>query len=147
MSVANASVTAASFTMQITQATVNPITIAPTIQVPLTFGTSTYVNTTSGSYTPANDTKTIHTFSTVNDLPKWLLVVVDQPVSLTMTTSAAHTPAAQFPIQRMLFLGNPTPLNNWNTLVLDGTTANPNYAMTQNVAVNYSVFWGDGSLS
>ena len=147
MSLSNASVTAAMFTMQVQQVNVNPILVNPTIQVPLTFGATTYVNTTTGSFTPNNSTKTIHTFSTTNDLPKWLLIVVDQPVSLTITTSGGVTPALQMPVQRMMFFGNPTPVQNWNTLVLDGTTANPAYVMAQNVAVNYSVFWGDGSLS
>lgn len=147
MSVTNASVTAASFSMAITQATVSPLIIGPTISLPLTFGTSSYVNTTSGSFTPINNAVTMHTFSTVTDLPRWFFLVVDQPIQLTATISGGASPINKLPVQRFFFAGSPTPNANYNTILIDGTTASANYTMSQNVAVNFTLFWGDGSLS
>lgn len=133
--------------MTVTFGNVSPLTVAPTLSIPLTFGSTSFVNTTAGSYSPNNDTKTLHTFSTTSDLPRWFLLVVDGPITVTVTTSSAHTPANQLPIQRMLFMGSPTPLNNYSTIALDGTNANVNYVPTQNVAINYSLWWGDSSVS
>lgn len=147
MSTVTAGVSNASFTATITQSNVSPLTVAPVLSVPLTFGAVTYVNTTSGSFTPINNTSTIHTFSTTNDLPNWWLLLVDQPIQLTATLSGAINAISKFPVQRFFFSGMPTPVVNWSTITIDGTTTGQNYLMTQNTAVNYTLFWGNGSLS
>ena len=146
MSLTTSSVTNAAFTMTIVPSVVSPLASTLTLGVPLTFGSVSYVNTVTGTITAANNAVTAHTFSTTNDLPNWFFILVDSPIQLTLTTSAA-TVATKLPVQRFYFAGSPTPTANYNTLIIDTTTASANYTITAGQVINYSLYYGNGSLS
>lgn len=146
MSLVTAGVSNAYFNLNVTQQSVSPLSVAPTLSIPLTFANTTFVNSVVGTFTPTNSTVTIAAF-TAAQAPTWMLLVVDNPIQLTTTLSGGVTTGLKVPIQRMSFQASPSPTAAFSTAVIDGTTTGYTYLMSQTTAVNYQLIYGNGTVS
>jgi hypothetical protein len=123
---------------QINPAILSPLSEAILVNTQFNFQNITVLNVVTGTYTPANDTKTIYTFGGTEE-PNFLLVFVDQPSVLQMNHSTAGEVINNLPFTKVLMLPMPSLASgDWETLVLNGATAGI-APMQQAVMMNYTV--------
>ena len=129
-----------------------PSSVAPTVEslplnLPLNFTGVANLQIVNGQFTPANNTQTIFAGLPAPISPNFLLVIVDGQANLTLTSTGATAELKQHPVSRFFYSTCPPSLTDfWVSLVLDGTLASPN-PMVQATAVNYTVVYGQATIS
>lgn len=124
----------------------NPLQEQIIANLPFNFQNITVLNVVTGSYTPANDTKTIYSFG-ASEKPNFLLVTVDQQAVLEMTHSAADAPINSLPFKKTIVIAIPDLVTGtWEALILNGATAGI-CPMVQGVAMNYTVIAVTGQVT
>lgn len=146
MSLQLPSVSICQFIMSFNPQLVSPLLETANFQIPVSFSGETFINGVTGTYTPADDAPVIITFGAQQ--PTWLLVVCDKQLNVSLLTGVSDI-LNQLPVSKVMFISSMLPTaNNYTTLNFYGGIASNNVTpMPQGVAVNYSIYWGDGTLS
>lgn len=133
------SISKLSITGLISPSLVTPLTDAINVAIPFNFSAITVLNAVTGTYTPANDTKTIYTFG-ASEKPNFLLLVVDQPSVLELVHSSAGNVIDSLPFFKAILIPlSALTTGTYQTLILNGATTGI-CPMQQGVAMNYTVF-------
>ena len=134
------------FKLNVTQASNSAVVDTAALQLPLNFNGTTFTRVVNGTYTPHNDTQQPVTFGSL--APTWIVVIVDQLTNVQVV--GQNTNDLQFlpiiGISLSTFADVSTSSNALESIVLNGTTA-AFTPMAQGVTVNYTIAYGDGTLS
>jgi hypothetical protein len=145
MGLSPASVNRASIQATFIPGEVSPLSIPEILNLPVCFQNVSNLKKDYGTYTPNDDTQTIHTFSPT-DQANFILLIVDQPTVVDLNSNLGE-PVARLCVQRFLYTGLQTLPSGLLDLVLDGSAAGPEVPMTQNIPCNWTLYWGVASLS
>lgn len=139
----NPQVTDASLAMKIAPAVLNPITDTDVLNIPLSFSGQTFIRRVAGTYSPNNDLITPIVFN--GDIPTWMLVLCDAQLNVMVNGGAGL--AAFYPVSKLLLVSHlvfPTSLVN---VQFDGRLGSIVGNMPQASPVNYTIYYGDGSVA
>lgn len=145
MPLQNPAITAAQLLMTVNQSNIAPLVDSLPIKLPINFAGVANLQVISGTYTPANDAKTLATFNSGN-APNFIVLICDGQLNLN-TQHLLVNGLQNLPVQKVLFwAGTPAPDNYINAIFITGQT-NQHPEMAQGVAVNYTLIVGQATLT
>lgn len=124
---------------------VSPLNLTMPTKVPVTFSGVQNLNVLTGTFTPANNQKTIVSGLASSIAPNFIFLLVDQPIVF----SADNNMLSEAAISQLLFMCCPDIAsggNPWSSFTIDGRTNVP-YPMQQGTAVNYTFLYGQATIS
>ena len=125
---------------------VTPLCVPQDLFLPINFCNVSNLQSTSGTYTPSNDTFTIRDFS-ASDQANFILLVVDQPAVINLASGANAAMVTNMCVQRFFYIGLQTLPSLLSALSFNGAAAGPEVPMTQNVPINWTIYWGMAKIS
>ena len=144
MSLVAPAINNAQFIATVSNQVVSPLSDVLPVIVPFNFASLANFQTITGSFTPANNTKTIASgLSAIS--PNFLIFICDGAAVLNTDNSFL----AGLPVNKFLMATMPAIVGGGNpiaSVILNGQTSQP-YPMAQGVALNYTLFLGEALIT
>lgn len=144
MSLVAPAINNAQFIATVSNQVVSPLSDVLPVIVPFNFASLTNFYTVTGSFTPANNVKYLATsLSAIS--PNFIIFICDGLCVLNTDNSFL----AGIPVEKFLFATMPPIVGGGNpmgSISLSGQTSQP-YPMAQGVQVNYTLFYGQATIT
>jgi hypothetical protein len=129
--------------------TLNPIVETLAVKVPITFSNVQNLNSVTGTFTPANNQLNILVFSDGESgiAPNFVVVFCDAQLNLTINQNNNSDAVFDAPVQKCLMLLLPELANGWISQVQVNGLTSANNPMPQTQAVNYTIIYGQATIS
>lgn len=146
MSTLRASVRNASIQGIFTPGDVSPLSVPEDVNLPINFSNVSNLQKTTGTFTPANNTEVIHTFSPT-DQANFILLIFDQPAVVSIASGSNSSMVTNMCVQRFFYIGLQSLPSFLTTISLNGATSGPELPMSQVLACNYTLLYGVATLT
>jgi hypothetical protein len=125
----------------------SPLVETIAVKVPVTFSSVVSLQTFTGTFTPSNNQQNILTFSNGATAPNFLFILTDAQLNITVNQNNNSDTIFNAPIFKCLFYTQPVFSSGWiSNIQLNGLTGSAN-PMPQGTPVNYTVVYGQATIS
>jgi hypothetical protein len=147
MSLSTPAITNAQLKMTVSAPSVAPLSDTLAVALPLAFSSVSSLKVLSGTFTPANNAVTLATFASSGVSPNFVILMTDGQVNLTLSGSAADY-LVDSPMNKLFFFITPQLGGDYiSQIVFNGLSSPASVAMPQGVAVNYTLIYGQATIS
>lgn len=148
MTLIPATITNALLSMNVNPATVSPLTEALVVKEPINFAGIANLQVINGTFTPANNVFPLKPggFDATNT-PNFIIVICDAQLNIIVSGSIVdYVPF--LPVQKVAVIMTPQLAGNYVSSVnLSGSTNPAAIAMAQGTPVNYTIIYGQATIS